>query len=286
VTFTDEQLWAAVRSAGRDGQSFTTATLRECLGMTSTKRNELQQFRDRFRAFRLAAGEEIEKVGKSAYRLKPAAGEVERPVESVADVKVDEAVEGFAEVQVAKVEAVEVEAVEVEAVEVEAAEVEAVEVEAVEVEAARVSEVEHAVPSADDEPTEELIEVELIAVPDDREQPIERPSVLEHPVAVADMDLGFGEPLESFAADSGELAANHVIFSAWPEERAAAESGGSAEVQSEKEIEAEVRELVSGAGKQSARESLFAQAEQAVMRTWRDSGHWLGRRFSQLFNRN
>lgn len=214
MTFTDEQLWAAVRSAGGEGQSFTCATLREQMGVTSTKRNDLQQFRDRFRAFRLAAGEEIEKVGKSAYRLKPAAAAT-TPIE-------------------------------------------------------------------DDEATENLIEIEVFAVPDDPEAPIERPSGLEHPVAVAEADLGFGESLDAFAADSGELAANHVIFSAWPEERSAA-------AESEAAIEAEVRELVSAseqAERRHAPESLFAQAEQAVVRTWRDGGHWLGRRFSQLFHRN
>jgi hypothetical protein len=242
VTFTDEQLWAAVRSAGRDGQSFTCASVRECLGMSSKKRHELAQFRDRFRAFRLTAGEGIEKIGKTAYRLT-AAHELEHVLEH---------------------------------------------------------ELEH-------EAVETLIEFEVIAIADDAAEPIEasvpeaalpvekvRP-MLEHPAAIEESDLGFGEPMVAGAADSGELAANHVIFSAWPEsmQPAAASSpaGPAAHAQSpqqtEAQIEAEVRDLVSGseASQPTAPESLLSQAEQAVARTWRDRGHWLGRRFAELFNR-
>ena len=238
MTLTDEQLWAAVHSAGRDGQSFTCATLRECLGMSSKKRHELAQFRDRFRSFRLAAGEGIEKVGKTAYRLKVAeATAAETPV---AEAPVAEAA------------------------------------------------------------TENLIEFEVIAVPDDA--PETEPTVLaetrlmlEHPAALEEADMGFGEPMVASAADSGELAADHVIFSAWPEsmqppaaEPAAVEAPTVA-AQTEAQIEAEVREFVGGSHFQERRhasESLITQAEQAVARTWRDGGHWLGRRFAGLFSRN
>jgi len=49
---------------------------------------------------------------------------------------------------------------------------------------------------------------------------------------------------------------------------------------------AEVRELVAapkGDEQRHAPESLIAQAEQAVARTWRGGGQWLGRRFAELF---
>jgi hypothetical protein len=209
------------------------------LGLSGKKRHELAQFRDRFRAFRLSAGESIEKVGKSAYRLKA----VETP---------------------AAVEA-----------------------------------------------TENLVEFEVIAVADDAPEALdmtssettleltgpavrEKHSMLEHPVALEEADLGFGEPMVASAADSGELAANHVIFSAWPESmqpEAASEPTPveiEVEVQTEAQIEAEVRELVGAefVDQRQSPESLIAQAEQAVVRTWRDGGHWLGRRFAELFSRN
>jgi hypothetical protein len=214
VTFSDEQLWAAVRGIGADGHSFTCATVRESLGASTTKRHELAQFRDRFRAFRLAAGPAIEKVGKSAYRLKPVAAEV---AEVVAEVPVEAA----------------------------AAEVPA--------------------------------EVPAPSFPS--------------PPAVDDGDMGFGEPMVAVAADSGELAANHVIFSAWPDSMLSAADpvAATASQVREAEIEAEVRELVALPDvpeHPTASDSLLSQAEQAVVRTWRDRGHWLGRRFAVLFSRS
>jgi hypothetical protein len=257
VTFTDEQLWAAVRSAGRDGQSFTCATVREVLGMSSNKRHELAQFRDRFRAFRLTAGEGIAKVGKSAYRLT--ASEEQEVSEALIEIEViaiaDDAEEG--------------------------AELSAPEVAATEVVAAS---------------TPEVIEVQA-STPEPTE---DAPTLPYHPIAIEETDLGFGEPMVASAADSGELAANHVIFSAWPEDAAAAESGDGtapttepqadsrlASQQTEASIEAEVRELVTAPedSRRNGAESLIAQAEHAVMRTWRDRGHWLGRRFAELFSR-
>lgn len=258
MTFTDEQLWAAVRSAGRDGQSFTCATVRDVLGMSSKKRHELAQFRDRFRAFRLTAGEGIEKVGKSAYRLTPAEGQ-----------EMSEALIEF----------------EVIAIADEAEEV----AEATAPEVAAVSAVEAAEPSALE-----------IATPEVAEQP---PTMLYHPAAVDAADMGFGEPMVPSAAESGEGAADHVIFSAWPEvmqpPAASSEEAGIAteaapqpdsrlmSQQTEAMIEAEVRGLVAASEDRqpNAPESLSAQAEQAVTRTWRDGGHWLGRRFAELFSR-
>jgi hypothetical protein len=236
VTFTDQELWAAVRSAGSDGQSFTCATVRECLGMSSKKRHELAQFRDRFRAFRLAAGEGIEKVGKSAYRLK--AAEVQEAPEAMIELEVIVVADDAPEAEVAFGSAPE---------------------------AASAPEV-----TAPEPPAEKAIQM------------------LEHPVAVEDADLGFGEPMAATAADSGELAGTHVIFSAWPESmQPTAASDVPAEAAfapTEAQIEAEVRELV--AAEESPAASLREQAEQAVARTWRDRGHWLGRRFAELFSRN
>jgi hypothetical protein len=230
VTFTDEQLWTAVRSVGSDGQSFTCATVREFLGVATKQRHELAQFRDRFRAFRLAAGGEIVKAGKSAYRLKPTAAE--------AASEVAPAVEAAPEAAPAVIEAAPAPA-----------------------------------------------------------------SSFESPAAVDDADLGFGEPMDVVAADSGELAANHVIFSAWPESMLPAAETAEAPVAAasdddavttevlipqptEAEIEAEVREIVAAPEVPAQPESLFSQAEQAVIRTWQNSGQWLGRRFAELFSRS
>lgn len=222
MTFSDEQLWAAVRSVGSDGQSFTCATVRESLGLSTTKRHELAQFRDRFRSFRLAAGHEIQKVGKTAYRLKPTAAEAPEVIETHAVVETP-----------AVVAAPEVIA---------------------------------------DVPVE-------VAAPS-----------FSSPPAVDDGDMGFGEPMSVMAADSGELAANHVIFSAWPESMLpAADVAASEAKQSEAEIEAEVRELVAlpeVPTHSNSSDSLFGQAEQAVMRTWLDGARSLGRRFAELFTRH
>lgn len=231
MTFSDEQLWAAVRSVGSDGQSFTCATVRESLGLSTSKRHELAQFRDRFRAFRLTAGPEIEKVGKSAYRLKPTAAEAPEVVADVSDV-----------IAVAEVVAVP-----------------------------------EVVAAAEVVVTDVPVEVAVPSFPS--------------PPAVDDGDMGFGEPMVAAAADSGELAANHVIFSAWPESiLPASDPAAATEARlREAEIEAEVRELVAlpeVPERQTATDSLFSQAEQAVARTWRDRGQWLGRRFAELFSRH
>lgn len=233
MTFSDEQLWAAVRSVGSDGQSFTCATVRESLGLSTSKRQELAQFRDRFRAFRLTAGPEIEKVGKSAYRLKPTAAEAP---EAVADVSDTVAVPDLV-----------------------------------------------AVPDV-----AQATEVVVTEVPVEVAVPV--PS-FPSPPAVDDGDMGFGEPMVAAAADSGELAANHVIFSAWPESiLPASDPAAATEARlREAEIEAEVRELVAlpeVPERQTATDSLFSQSEQAVVRTWRDRGQWLGRRFAELFSRH
>jgi len=260
VTFTDEQLWAAVRSAGRDGQSFTCATVRDGLGMSSKKRHDLAQFRDRFRAFRLTAGPSIEKVGKSAYRLtyseelEMTEALIELEVIAIADDDQD-GQDDQADQDVAEPSVVEASASE-------------------------------AVPSpsvAEASPLE-------VAPPAVAEQ---SPGLPYHPAAIEESDMGFGEPMVASAGDSGELAADHVIFSAWPAsmQPTAAKSDEavpqSAEQRAEAKIEAEVRELVTGSdgGQPTAPESLIAQAEQAVARTWRDGGHWLGRRFAELFSR-
>jgi hypothetical protein len=247
VTFTDEQLWTAVRSVGSDGQSFTCATVREFLGASTKKRHELAQFRDRFRAFRLSAGGEIVKSGKSAYRLQPAAAPEEAPEAAPAAVEARPVIE--------------------------------------------------AAPAMEAAPGVEAAPVEAT-------KPVPAPS-FSSPLAIEETDMGFGEPMDVVAADSGELAANHVIFSAWPEsmlppattaeapvEAASDDDDDDAVTQevaiaqpSEAEIEAEVRGIVAApeVSSQHESESLFSQA---VIRTWRDGGHWLGRRFAELFNRS
>jgi hypothetical protein len=256
VTFTDEQLWAAVRSAGRDGQSFTCATVRDVLGMSSKKRHDLAQFRDRFRAFRLTASAGIEKVGKSAYRLTDTEEQdmsemlIEFELIAIAD-DAAEAADGTAP-----------------------------------------SVVEASAPPAAQPTVPEVPDVSLldVATPVVAVQP---PAMPYHPAAIEESDMGFGEPMVASAGDSGELAANHVIFSAWPAsmQPTAAETDDaapqSAAQQAEAKIEAEVRDLVTGSDDRqpNAPESLIAQAEQAVVRTWRDGGHWLGRRFAELFSR-
>lgn len=249
MTFTDDQLWAAVHSVGRDGQSFTCATVRESLGMSSKKRHDLAQFRDRFRAFRLTAGEGIVKVGKTSYRLKTAETAVATEAHAP---EAHEMTENLIELELIVVAADAPEALDAR-------------------------DVTERAPAPK-------------PVPAVREQ---RLVVLDHPAAIEEADLGFGESMEAGAADSGELAADHVIFSAWPESlQAAVESAApkaAPQPQTEAQIEAEVRELVAapkGDERRSAPESLIVQAEQAVARTWRGGGQWLGRRFAELFSRN
>jgi hypothetical protein len=280
VTFTDEQLWAAVRSAGRDGQSFTCATVRDVLGMSSKKRQELAQFRDRFRAFRLAAGDGIEKVGKTAYRLTGTRTE---------EGEMSEALFEFEVIAVAD-EAEEV----AEATAPEVAEVSAPDIaEAFAPEVAEASAPEAVLALAVEATETSALEAAPVEVAE------RAPAMPYHPAAIEASDMGFGEPMGASAADSGELAANHVIFSAWPEsmqqsggpsDGAGIANGAAAQLtsqQTEAMIEAEVRDLVTTSEDRqpNAPESLIAQAEQTVIRTWRDSGHWLGRRFAELFSR-
>jgi len=238
------------------------------LGVSSKKRHELAQFRDRFRAFRLSAGPSIEKVGKSAYRLKAA--------EAPEAVEAAEAAENLVELEVIAVADDAPEALDVTAIELDVTASELAPEVAMPV-------VLEAAVTASAEQTEPAVR--------------DTYSMLEHPVALEEADLGFGEPMVASAADSGELAANHVIFSAWPEsmqpeaatEPAPIELEIEVEARTEAQIEAEVRELVGGSefvDRRQGPESLIAQAEQAVVRTWRDGGHWLGRRFAELFSRN
>jgi hypothetical protein len=281
VTFTDEQLWTAVRSVGSDGQSFTCATVREFLGVSTKKRQELAQFRDRFRAFRLTAGGEIVKAGKSAYRLKPAA-----------------AAEEAQEHAPAVVEAALPEVAEAAAVEAGPA---------VERESAPVAAAPEATPleAASEAAPVEAAAAEAVPVEAPAPAPAPLPS-FSSPLAIEETDMGFGEPMDVVAAESGELAANHVIFSAWPESMQppattteaaveAASADDDAVTQevaipqpSEAEIEAEVREIVAApeVPAQPTSDSLFSSAEQAVARTWRDRGQWLGRRFAEFFGRS
>lgn len=217
MTFTDEQLWAAVRSAGRDGKSFTAADVRDALGMTATKSTELSKFRDRFRAFRLTAGASIEKIGKTAYRLNPA---VAQPAAAAS-------------------EEIEVEIISEDADVVEVAPI------------APAAETE--VASADTAPV----------VP----EPV---VVAAAPVAEAPVIAPAEEPSETSALQAS-----------------AADSELAVEL-SEAMIEAEVRALVSvpELPEPTTTESLIAQAEQPLLRTWLDRGQWLGRRFAELFSRS
>jgi hypothetical protein len=70
MMFTHEELSDAVRVAGRDGQPFSSAAVRGCLGLTTHDRSQLTRFQNRFRAFQKAAPEQIEKLGSNSYRLK------------------------------------------------------------------------------------------------------------------------------------------------------------------------------------------------------------------------
>lgn len=79
MMFTQEQLLKAVRKAGSDGQAFSCAAVRDCLGLTTRDKKQLNRFYSEFRAFQKAAPEVFEKVGKNAYRLT-AVSELPEPV--------------------------------------------------------------------------------------------------------------------------------------------------------------------------------------------------------------
>jgi hypothetical protein len=258
--------------------------------MSSKKRNELAQFRDRFRGFRLTAGERIEKVGKSAYRLTGTdEGEAYEALIEFEVIAVADDAEEFADTT-----------------SVAFAEASAPSV----AEASAPPAAEMSVPSVAGPTMLVAAEVSASSVVDLSTLEVATPSVAEqppvmpyHPAAIEESDMGFGEPTVASAADGGGLAANHVILSAWPVsmQPTAAEAAGvelatepalqpesqRAAQRTEALIEAELREIVEASAEQQpkAPESSIAQGEQAVIRTWRDGGHWLGRRFAELFSR-
>jgi len=72
MTLTHEALLAAVRDAGRDGQPFSCADIRQRLDLSTGDRQQLSQFHRRFRTFQKAAQGELEKLGTNSYRLRTA----------------------------------------------------------------------------------------------------------------------------------------------------------------------------------------------------------------------
>jgi len=72
MTLTHEALLAAVRDAGRDGQPFSCADVRQRLDLSTGDRQQLSQFHRRFRTFQRAAQGELEKLGTNSYRLRVA----------------------------------------------------------------------------------------------------------------------------------------------------------------------------------------------------------------------
>lgn len=70
MKFSDQELRKAVRKAGQNGESFASADVRRCLGLTTKDRGELTRFQNRFRAFQKTAESELEKIGRNLYRLK------------------------------------------------------------------------------------------------------------------------------------------------------------------------------------------------------------------------
>jgi hypothetical protein len=99
MTFTHEQLLDAVRKAGRDGQTFSCAAVREHLNLSTRDRRVLSRFHRQFRAFQEVAGDEIVKLGNNSYRLKttlePASVsvlETETPVLAAEQVVAEEAI--------------------------------------------------------------------------------------------------------------------------------------------------------------------------------------------------
>jgi hypothetical protein len=75
MMFSHEQLLKAVRKAGHNGQPFTCSAVRDCLGLSTRDKKQLNRFYSDFRTFQKAAPEVFEKVGKNAYQLKSAASE-------------------------------------------------------------------------------------------------------------------------------------------------------------------------------------------------------------------
>lgn len=73
MTLTHEALLAAVRDAGRDGQPFSCADIRQRLDLSTRDRQQLSQFHRRFRTFQRAAQGELEKLGTNSYRLRTTA---------------------------------------------------------------------------------------------------------------------------------------------------------------------------------------------------------------------
>src|SRR5262245_53446881 len=87
MMFTHEQLLKAVRKAGRNGEPFTCAAVRDCLGLSTRDRKQLNRFYSDFRALQKAAPEVFEKVGKNAYQLRveasePVISELPEPIET------------------------------------------------------------------------------------------------------------------------------------------------------------------------------------------------------------
>jgi hypothetical protein len=70
MTLTHAKLLDAVRAAGRDRESFTCADVRQQLGLSTADRKQLSRFYSRFRALQKDAANEIEKLGKDAYRVR------------------------------------------------------------------------------------------------------------------------------------------------------------------------------------------------------------------------
>jgi hypothetical protein len=75
MTLTHANLLDAVRAASRDRESFTCADVRQQLGLSTGDRKQLNRFYSRFRALQKDAANEIEKLGKDAYRLRVTAAE-------------------------------------------------------------------------------------------------------------------------------------------------------------------------------------------------------------------
>lgn len=65
----DEQLASAIRSIGRSGEPFSSATLRAHLGMTTDDRRTFASFNDALRNYSKVNDHLLERVGKNRYRL-------------------------------------------------------------------------------------------------------------------------------------------------------------------------------------------------------------------------
>lgn len=93
MTLTHAKLLDAVRAAGRDRESFTCADVRQQLGLSTADRKQLSRFYSRFRALQKDAANEVEKLGKDAYRLRPVAEAAPQPSEQQAVLTPQVAVE-------------------------------------------------------------------------------------------------------------------------------------------------------------------------------------------------